>query len=139
MSSGGKLTEFISLGNLGEYPLAEIRAALALSGKPSERVPLLPTEVMVDFLIALGLLGPFQPARCCRCCPRDWAGQGLRLHTIPLLAKLLSRPSVASGRTFWARGSACSHKQLHRRFTAHPLPPIWWVALDRVMLLLHFK
>ena len=57
MRTGGKLTEHLSVGILGaEYPLAQIRAVLAASDKHSERVRLLPSEVMAYYVIALGLL-----------------------------------------------------------------------------------
>lgn len=57
MGAGGKLAEHLSVGILGaEYPLSEIRAVLEASEKQSERIRLLPAEVMTYYVIALGLL-----------------------------------------------------------------------------------
>ena len=57
MGAGGRLAEHLSVGVLSErYPLTEVRAALAGSGKHSARVRLLPAEVMTYYVIAQGLL-----------------------------------------------------------------------------------
>jgi hypothetical protein len=57
MGAGGRLAEHLSVGVLGaRYPLDEVRAAVAASGRESERVRLLPAEVMTYYVIALGLL-----------------------------------------------------------------------------------
>ena len=51
------MAEHLSVGVLGaRYPLGEVRAVLAASGKESERVRALPAEVMTYYVIALGLL-----------------------------------------------------------------------------------
>jgi hypothetical protein len=57
MGAGGSLAEHLSVGVLGaRYPLGEVRAALAASGKESERVRSLPAGAMTYYVIALGLL-----------------------------------------------------------------------------------
>jgi hypothetical protein len=57
MSSGGKITEHLSVGVLAQkYPLSKIREILKQEGKQSLRVRSLPAEVMVYYVMGLGLL-----------------------------------------------------------------------------------
>ncbi len=54
---GPRLTELIGLGVVqATFPLSETRAALAASGRGSRRQRLLPAQVVVYYVIALGLL-----------------------------------------------------------------------------------
>lgn len=56
LGEGPRLTDYISLGVVqAAFPLSEVRAALAASGRESRRQRLLPAHVIVYYVIALGL------------------------------------------------------------------------------------
>jgi len=68
MSSGGKITEHLSMGILAQhYPLSQIREVLKQECKQSIRVRSLPSEVMVYYLMALGLLMNVSTKEVLRC------------------------------------------------------------------------
>jgi hypothetical protein len=110
MSSGGKLTEHLSVGILGaEYPLAEIRAVLAASDKHRERVRLLPAEVMAYYVIALGLLMSVSTGEVLRVLHEGLGWLGVRES-----GKVASKAAIAQARTklgvepmrlLWARAA----------------------------------
>jgi len=56
LADGLRLTDLISLGVVGQaFPLTAVRAAVAASGKESQRQRLLPAHVVVYYVIALSL------------------------------------------------------------------------------------
>ena len=56
LPEGSRITDYISLGVITKtFPLAQVRAVLAATGKASQRERDLPAHVVVYYAIALGL------------------------------------------------------------------------------------
>jgi hypothetical protein len=111
MGAGGRLAEHLSVGVLGaRYPLSEVRAALAASGKESERVRLLPAEVMTYYVIALGLLMAVSTGEVLRVLREglDWLGaaDSGKVAGKAALAQARARLGVEPLRLLWGRTAA---------------------------------
>ena len=56
LPSGSRLSDHLSIGVLAHvFPRAVVRASLAANGRTSQRQRALPAEMMVYFVLALGL------------------------------------------------------------------------------------
>jgi hypothetical protein len=83
VSSGGQIAEHLSIGVLAQsYPLDRIRSILERGGRQSRRVRDLPAEVVVYYVIALGLFMAVSTEEVLRCLVEGlrWLGSGGRLR-----------------------------------------------------------
>lgn len=79
VSSGGQIAEHLSIGVLAQsYPLSRIRSILERGGWQSQRVRDLPAEVVVYYVIALGLFMAVSTGEVLRCLLEGlrWLGGG---------------------------------------------------------------
>jgi hypothetical protein len=83
VSSGGQIAEHLSIGVLAQsYPLERIRSILQRAGLQSRRVRDFPAEVVVYYVIALGLFMAVSTGEVLRCLIEGlrWLGRGSRLR-----------------------------------------------------------
>jgi hypothetical protein len=83
VSSGGQIAEHLSIGVLAQsYPIERIRAILEGGGWQSQRVRDLPAEVVVYYVIALGLFMAVSTGEVLRCLLEGlrWLGGGRRVR-----------------------------------------------------------
>jgi hypothetical protein len=105
MSSGGKIAEHMSVGILARiYRLEQISGILEKMGQQSQRVRDLPREVLVYYIIALGLYMAVSTGEVLRCLVEgmQWLGGGkLRIAGKTGISKARTRLGAAPMKTLW--------------------------------------
>ena len=95
LSSGNQVAEHLSIGVLAQaYPVARIREALRATGTESQRVRDLPAELLVYFVIALGLFMAVSTREVLRCLV-----EGLRWLHPERLNRVAAKSALSQGRT----------------------------------------
>jgi hypothetical protein len=113
VSSGGQIAEHLSIGVLAKaYPRARIRAILERGKHQSQRIRDLPAEVVVYYVIALGLFMAVSTGEVLRCLIEGlrWIGAGGRL-------RVAGKSGISQART---------------RLGAEPLKTLWEETADPI-------
>ena len=112
MSVGGRVAEHLSIGLLARcYPRKDIRSVLEAHGRQSRRVRDLPADLVVHYVIALGLFMAVSTGEVLRSLMEglQWlAGKnaGLRPPSAAAISKARSRLGAAPLRELWQRSAA---------------------------------
>lgn len=106
LSSGGRIAEHMSIGVLARsYPRDRIRSILDRGGFQSQRVRDLPAEVVVYYVIALGLFMAVSTGEVLRCLVEGlrWLGSGrcLRLAGKSAISQARSRLGAEPLKALW--------------------------------------
>jgi hypothetical protein len=95
LSSGNRIAEHLSIGVLARaYPMARVREVLAQTGRASQRVRDLPAEVLVYYVMALGLYMAGSTGEVLRCLV-----EGLRWLDPARPLRLAGKAAISQGRT----------------------------------------
>ena len=95
LPGGARLSDYLSVGVIAQvYPLAQVKAALEESGRRSKRQRSLPAEVMVYYVIALGLFRSVSAREVLRCLV-----DGLRWMASGVPVRVSGKSSISRART----------------------------------------
>ena len=109
MSSGGRISEHLSIGVLARsYPRERIRKILERLNANSKRVRDLPAEVLVYYVIALGLFMAVSTGEVLRCLVEGlaWLGgmpEKINIAGKSAISQARSRLGVAPFKALWER------------------------------------
>ena len=109
LSGGVRLTDYLGVGVIANvFPLDDVRTALKETGRESQRIRLITAEVMVYYVICLGLFRTVSKGEGLRCLAEGLRSAGLALPTISIAKKA----SISAARI--RLGVAPADRGLHR-------------------------
>ena len=95
LSGGARLTDYLGVGVIASvFPLDAVRAALKETGRESRRIRLIPAEVMVYYVICLGLFRTVSTGEVLRCLVDGLRRAGVSFPGIPVA----KRASISEAR-----------------------------------------